>query len=101
MGEPFRGLQSYEFEHAPIFFGRNATVIKGTEQLVDNASRSRVAFLTRPSTGLCLIRHNQNPYHSSYLNFSALPPKAAKAGFSSAGRSLGVNLKIARLGAPR
>jgi WD40 repeat protein len=43
-GNPFRGLESYEFEHAPIFFGRDAEVTKATEQLAANA-RSGHAFL--------------------------------------------------------
>jgi WD40 repeat protein len=43
-GDPFRGLESYEFEHAPIFFGRDAAVTKATEQLAANA-RSNHAFL--------------------------------------------------------
>ena len=44
LGDPFRGLQSYEFEHAAIFFGRDAAVMKATEQLVANA-RGGQAFL--------------------------------------------------------
>jgi hypothetical protein len=44
LGEPFRGLESYEFEHATIFFGRDAAVTKVTEQLAAN-TRSGCAFL--------------------------------------------------------
>ncbi len=43
-GDPFRGLESYEFEHAPIFFGRDGAITKTTEQLAANA-RSGSAFL--------------------------------------------------------
>jgi WD40 repeat protein len=43
-GIPFRGLKTYEFEHAPIFFGRDLIVSKAAEQLADNA-RAGTAFL--------------------------------------------------------
>jgi WD40 repeat protein len=44
LGEPFRGLESYEFEHSPVYFGRDAAVMNATEQIVGNA-RSGQAFL--------------------------------------------------------
>ena len=44
LGNPFRGLASYEFEHAAIFFGRDALVAKAAEQLATQA-RAGSAFL--------------------------------------------------------
>ena len=44
MGDPFRGLESYEFEHAPIFFGRYAAITKATAQIAANA-RDGLGFL--------------------------------------------------------
>jgi tetratricopeptide (TPR) repeat protein len=43
-GSPFRGLQAYGFEHAPIYFGRDEAVAKVAEQLAGNA-RAGTAFL--------------------------------------------------------
>jgi len=43
-GRPFRGLESYEFKHAAIYFGRDATVAKAMEQLAAQA-RAGAAFL--------------------------------------------------------
>lgn len=43
-GEPFRGLETYDFKDAPIFFGRDAAIGKAVMQLNDSA-RAGCAFL--------------------------------------------------------
>jgi tetratricopeptide (TPR) repeat protein len=43
-GSPFRGLKSFEFEHAPVFFGRTAATTAAVEHLLENARRG-TAFL--------------------------------------------------------
>ncbi|MCC6918809.1 MAG: hypothetical protein IT548_06365 [Alphaproteobacteria bacterium] len=48
---PFRGLSSYEFEHAPIFFGRGAAQLKAVEQLVHNANGGRAFLLVLGASG--------------------------------------------------
>ena len=51
LGEPFRGLESYEFEHAPIFFGRDAAVTKAIEQLAANAHSGHAFLLVSGASG--------------------------------------------------
>jgi len=51
LGAPFRGLDSYEFEHAPIFFGRNTAIAKATEQLAANARAGRAFLLVSGASG--------------------------------------------------
>ena len=51
LSEPFRGLESYEFEHARIFFGRDAQVTKSIEQLATNARAGRAFLLISGASG--------------------------------------------------
>jgi len=51
LGDPFRGLESYEFEHAPIFFGRDAAITKATEQLTANGRAGRAFLLVSGASG--------------------------------------------------
>ena len=51
LGEPFRGLEPYEFEHAQIFFGRDAEVTKATEQLAANADSGHAFLLVSGASG--------------------------------------------------
>jgi hypothetical protein len=50
-GNPFRGLQTYQFEHAPIFFGRTEETKTAVERLVVNAEAGRPFLLVLGSSG--------------------------------------------------
>ena len=51
LGDPYRGLESYEFEHAPVYFGRDAAVTKASEQLSANARSGRAFLLVLGASG--------------------------------------------------
>jgi hypothetical protein len=48
---PFRGLESYEFEHAPIFFGRDEAVGTALMRLITNAQADRPFLLVMGASG--------------------------------------------------
>jgi tetratricopeptide (TPR) repeat protein len=48
---PFRGLEAYEFEHAPIFFGQNEAIDKATLRLAENADAGSPFLLVMGASG--------------------------------------------------
>ena len=48
---PFRGLESYEFEHAPIFFGQDDALTKAMIQLVASAAAGSPFLLVLGASG--------------------------------------------------
>jgi len=50
-GSPFRGLQAFEFEHAPVFFGRTKAVSDVIQALRDQAADGRLFVLILGMSG--------------------------------------------------
>jgi hypothetical protein len=50
-GSPFRGLDIYRFEHAPIFFGRSSMIKAAIEQLTRHSEDGRAFLLVLGASG--------------------------------------------------
>jgi WD40 repeat protein len=48
---PFRGLEAYEFEHAPIFFGREEAIGAALLRLITNAAAARPFLIVLGASG--------------------------------------------------
>ncbi len=51
MQAPFRGLAAYDFEHAPIFFGRGLAQLRAVERIVQNAAAGSAFLLVLGASG--------------------------------------------------
>jgi WD40 repeat protein/tetratricopeptide (TPR) repeat protein len=49
--KPFRGLSAYDFEHAPIFFGRGLAQLRAVERVVQNAAAGSAFLLVLGASG--------------------------------------------------
>jgi len=75
-GNPFRALESYDYEHAPVFFGRAAWIQRGVEQLAGRA---------RAGTGFLLVVGASGAGKSSLVKAGLLPALFTRGVVSTVG----------------